>query len=108
MTDTAYGWWLFGGYGVNLIAQGLDSYLTTIGLDHGLKEGNPVSRFLINKIGSVATTGVKMGAVPLIAVVVESVFKIPGYVNLFMAAATLPIVVRNYFLLKKNKISAKW
>lgn len=106
--ENAQGWWLFGGYAANMVAQFADSYLTAIGTDHGFKEGNPVTRYLLSKIGEAGTNTIKLGFVPLVFVIVEHITGIPGWLNGLMAAATVPIVVRNFLLLRKNKISIKW
>lgn len=98
---------LFVSYASNLVTQWLDSNLTSIGLTHGFKEANPVTRFLMAKLGNAGTNFIKIGAVPFAAMVIGMISHHPeiGYVgNSVIAAVTLPVVVKNVLLLKKNKI----
>ena len=50
-----------------------DVYLTHLGLQYGLREGNPIARYLIEAFGIVALAGVKVGVVGLAGLVRELV-----------------------------------
>jgi len=97
----------FAAYFLNLLVQFADGYLTNLGLVHGFKEGNPVTRWLFSKLGTVRTNAIKIGAVPFLAILIPAVAGHIGYgalLNGLLAGVTLPVVVKNVRLLKQNKI----
>jgi hypothetical protein len=95
-------------YGVNVGTQYYDAYLTQKGLSNKLAEGNPVTRFLISKLGVAGAGAIKFGAVPFLAFLVPTVAGHPGYaalLNGLIAGVTYPVIVKNVKLLRQNKIS---
>lgn len=101
----------FGVMGAALVATAAyigDAYLTNIGISKGFKEGNPLNAWLFKKIGFSLTCFIE-GASFLIggaAMTSEGA----GPAALFfgiIAAGELVMVVRNYLMLKKAKVSLK-
>jgi hypothetical protein len=85
-----------------------DSYTTMVGLQHGLTEGNPISRWLFKKIGQAGTYFAEAVAL-LFAIATISNYDLNA-AYLFagiVTAGEAVMVVRNYRLLKARKISLK-
>lgn len=95
---------LFLAYAAACAGQGLDCYTTSLGLSHGLVEGNPVSRFLIAHLGETGTNALKMGFLPLASVVggFYAHSSIPGFV---VAGIGLAAGIANIVTLRKAKVS---
>jgi hypothetical protein len=98
----------FAMYFLNLLVQFADAYLTEDGLTHKLVEGWGPTKFLFTKIGVTGVNAIKIGALPFLLILVPAIAGNIGYaalLNGLMAGVTLPVVVKNLKLLKKNKIS---
>jgi hypothetical protein len=98
----------FFSYAANLVAQGADSFLTSAGLAKGFTELNPLSNFMIKKLGQAGWNAIKMGALPFLGLAIPLFLNKPEYANAFnftMAAVTAPVVVWNFIQLKRKKIA---
>jgi len=95
----------FFAYAANMAVQFADGYLTQDGLTHKLIEGNSITARMFKKIGVAATNGIKIGALPIVAIIVDLNSGWPGALNATLAAVTMYPVVKNFLLLRKNKIS---
>lgn len=95
---------LFFSYVAACAGQFLDCFTTSIGLSHGLTEGNPISRFLIAHLGETGTNALKMGFLPLAATVggFYTHSSIPGFV---IAGIGLAAGIANIVTLRKAKVS---
>ena len=86
-----------------LVLQGADVYTTTYGIKRGLKEANPIMRFLIAKLG--LYVGQAVIRLPIIAMV--SYFAITGGLEEWaMIALVVPFVallINNLYWIYKNK-----
>jgi hypothetical protein len=85
-----------------------DAYTTMIGLQHGLTEGNPLMRLLFKKVGLPFATFLS-GSFTLIlgaALSSYSVYATDAFFGIVLGVE-IPVVLRNYRLLKAAKISLK-
>lgn len=107
MTDTQ-SLWLFILVGAFILAYLADTYTTMIGLQHGFKEWNPLSRFLIGKLG-ISLNAFLTGSVVIFGVGLSS--KWIGADSLILAgglaAGEAVMALRNYLMLRKAKISLR-
>lgn len=96
--------WLFGFMALTLIAGVLDAYTTQIGFDEGLTEANPVSKWLIGKVGLAASTFI---ALTFFIVATLALSKVSGLGSIIGAAVVGGVevfnVIRNHSLDKKYK-----
>ena len=87
-----------------LLLQAGDAYTTTYGIRNGLKEANPVMRFLIGKLG--LYVGQAVIRLPIIAMV--SYFALTGGLEDWaMIALVVPfaaLLVNNIYWLRKARI----
>ena len=89
---------------VFLLLQSADAYTTTYGIRNGLKEANPVMRFLIGRLGLyVGQAAIRL---PIIAMV--SYYALTGGLEDWaMIALVVPfaaLLVNNIYWLRKTKI----
>ena len=87
-----------------LILQAADAYTTTYGIRNGLKEANPIMRFLIGKLG--LYVGQAVIRLPIIAMV--SYFALTGGLEEWaMIALVIPfaaLLVNNLYWLRRARI----
>lgn len=87
-----------------LILQAADAYTTTYGIRNGLKEANPVMRFLIGKLG--LYVGQSVIRLPIIAMV--SYFALTGGLETWaMVALVIPfaaLLANNLYWLRRARI----
>lgn len=103
---------LFIAFGLHSAGEFLDAYSTNIALTCGkniFTEGNPISAWLIKKIGLGATAAIKMGVVPIAitvtGILASSYEKEAIIANLTLAAITGTIGILNLIKIKKAGIS---
>lgn len=99
---------MFGGYCANLLMQYVDGEYTHQGLSHGAVELNPVTKFLLNKLGVAGAGAVKWGAMPILGGFLDlQLMKYNTFpcANLIMAGITLPVVIWGAIQLKRMKLS---
>lgn len=87
-----------------ILLQAADAYTTTYGIKNGLKEANPVMRFLISKLG--LYVGQAVIRLPIIAMV--SYFALTGGLETWaMIALVVPFAVllaNNLYWMRKTKV----
>ena len=87
-----------------LLLQAADAYTTTYGIHNGLKEANPIMRFLIAKLG--LYVGQAVIRLPIIAMV--SYFALTGGLEEWaMVALVIPfaaLLANNVFWLRRARI----
>src|SRR5258708_1812319 len=85
-----------------------DGYTTAIALQHGFVEGNPIARWLFKKVGQSFTLFAE-GVALLFAIGMISNYDLNAAYAFagIITAGEAVMVIRNYKLLKKAKISLK-
>lgn len=85
-----------------------DGYTTIVGLQHGFTEGNPIARWLFKKIGQPLTIFVSAVSVLFLIGLISNYDLNASYAFAgIITAGEAAMVIRNYMMLKKNKISLK-
>jgi hypothetical protein len=88
-----------------IIAILADCWTTSLGLAGGLKEMNPINKFLFAKIGQALTTFIEGAAVLFTGVLMSQLSPKAAFVYLGAIATEESVMaVRNYFKLKAAKI----